>query len=313
MILVTGGCGYIGSELVPLLTGKGYEVRVLDNFSSGSVEALKKCSGSVEIVEGDVRDVKTVKRAAKDAEAIVHLAAITGADTSFKIREAVFDVNYKGTKAVLEAASRHCEKLVFASSCNIYGRQQGVITETTPPNPVNPYAESKLMAENLCRKYSEEQGLDIVSLRTATLYGYAPGIRYNLVVNLFIKNAIERKPIIIYGDGTNWRPFIHVRDAARAFLLALEYKNRGYEVFNSGSTRENYTIAQIASTISNFFYGIKINYLRDKYPGPSYRVDFTKIEEKMGFRCEYTLRSGVMELIYKLAGPVLLQKYSEYH
>ncbi len=299
-VLVTGGCGYIGSELVPLLLEKGYDVTILDNFSMSSPSILFNLRKDVNFIFGDIRNEEDVKSALKGCDAVVHLAALTGADESFKAKERTFDINLRGTENLLKlAADEEVERFVFSSSCNIYGRQEGVISEESKPNPLNPYAESKRLAEEACLKYQRERGLSTSILRLSTLYGYAPGVRFNLVINMFALYALTNHPLTIYGDGTNWRPYIHVKDAAKAFLFALERRDFEKEVFNVGSNRENYRIKDIVALFKEAFKkNLGVVYLRDKDSGPSYRVDFSKIE-RAGFSCERSVKDGIKELIEK--------------
>ncbi len=294
MILVTGGFGYVGSALVPMLLNEGYYVRVLDNFHNSKMENLKEYLNKIEIIRGDIREREIIKKALKDVNIVIHLAALTGADSSFKLRKEFMSVNFYGTK-ILAENSLNVDKFIFASSCNVYGKQNSIVNEDSVPNPLNPYAESKVLAENFLKKLSYENGLNCICLRLATLYGYSKGIRFNLVVNKFVKNALERKPLTIYGDGRNWRPFLHVKDAAKAFVLALNY-NTKFDIFNVGSNEENYRIIDVAGIIKEYI-NAEIVYLKDKNPAPSYKIDFSKIKNKLNFKPIYNLREGIEETI----------------
>ncbi len=301
-VLVTGGCGYIGSELIPLLLERSYDVTILDNFSLSSPSVLFYFKKNINFVFGDIRNKDDVRSALKDCDAVIHLAALTGADESFNAKERTFDINLRGTEVLLEASvSAEVKKFIFSSSCNIYGRQNRVISENTKPKPRNPYAESKHLAEEACLKYQQNYGLVTSILRLSTLYGYAPGIRFNLVINMFALYALTNHPLTIYGDGTNWRPYIHVKDAARAFLFALERRDFENDVFNVGSNRENYRIRDIVALFKDTFKkNLQVVYLRERDPGPSYRVDFSKIE-KTGFSCKRSVKNGIKELIEKFS------------
>jgi UDP-glucose 4-epimerase len=304
-VLVTGGLGYIGSALVPqLVTQPDVEhVTVLDNLSSGSPRTLAGTGlggpTDVGFRRADVREYGAVESAMRGVDAVVHLAAVTGASSTHDRREETMAINRDGTENVLTAAAKQdVENVVIASSCNNYGRTASTdIDEDTKPDPLNPYAESKVESERLLADAVEQHGFDGTALRMSTNYGFAPGIRFNLVVNHFVFRALTDRPLTVYGDGTNWRPFIHVRDAARAFAHAVCHPEQWSEnVYNVGATDENYRIAEVAELIrEELNSGLEITYLEDEQPGPSYHVNFDRLEST-GFAPEYTLREGVREL-----------------
>jgi len=300
-ILVTGGLGYIGSVLVPLLAGEERvdRVVVMDDESMGSPRSLKGAlDDGVDFRRGDVREYGDVESAMRDCGAVVHLAAITGAASTRDRREETFAINRDGTENVLTAAGKlGVDNVVFASSCNLYGRATSRdLDETVAPDPINPYAETKLEGERLLREAIEEFGFDGTALRMATNYGDAPGVRFNLVVNAFVFRALTGRSLTVYGDGSNWRPFVHVRDAARAYAhAALESDAWDRIVYNVGSNDGNYRIAEIAETVSEEVAPVDVTYLEDEHPGPSYHVNFDRIAAT-GYEPEWTLREGVRDL-----------------
>jgi len=304
-VLVTGGLGYIGSALVPqLVTQSDVEhVTVLDNLSSGSPRTLTGTGlggpNDIGFRRADVREYGAVESAMRGIDAVVHLAAVTGASSTHARREETLAINRDGTENVLTAAAKQdVETVVFASSCNNYGRTATTdIDEDTEPDPLNPYAESKVQSEELLAEAVDEHEFDGTALRMSTNYGYAPAIRFNLVVNHFVFRALTDRPLTVYGDGSNWRPFIHVRDAARAFAHAVCHPEQWPEdVYNVGATDENYRIAEVAEIIrEELNSGLEVTYLEDEQPGPSYHVNFDRLEST-GFEPEYTLREGVREL-----------------
>ncbi len=302
-VLVTGGCGYIGSVLIPQLQAdtEVNQVRVLDSLVDGSPRNLfgGDITTGFEFRQGDVRNYGDVEDAVRGVDSIIHLAAITGADETHKIRDRTYAVNLDGTNNVLRAARKFgIETVVFASSCNNYGRATSMnIDETVEPDPINPYAESKYNAESLLAEFAEETGGNATALRMSTNYGYAPGMRFNLVVNHFVFCALTNHPLTVYGDGSNWRPFIHVKDAAAAFRHAACNPMQWPElIYNVGGNEENYQITKIAETVREIINrDLDITYLRDENPGPSYHVNFDRLNET-GFELEWTLREGVREL-----------------
>ncbi|QSG10175.1 NAD-dependent epimerase/dehydratase family protein [Halapricum desulfuricans] len=301
-VLVTGGCGYIGSALLPLLQDDPdvEGVTVLDSLANGSPRNLLEAElgDGLAFRRGDVREYGDVESAMRGADTVVHLAAITGASSTHDRREETFAVNRDGTTNVLTAAAKlDVENVVFASSCNNYGRTTETnIDEETAMDPLNPYAETKVESERELAERAETSGFDATALRMATNFGYAPGVRFNLVVNLFVFRALTDRPLTVYGDGTNWRPFIHVRDAARAFKhAAVSPGDWPRQVYNVGSNEGNYRISEIAEVVSEEVGDVDITYLEDEHPGPSYHVNFDRVAET-GFETEWTLRDGVRDL-----------------
>lgn len=288
-VLVTGGAGYVGSVLLPSLVEEGHEVCVLDSFTGSSPRNLMG-SPEYEFVRGDVRDHGAVKRALDGVSAVIHLAAVTGAADSHDIRETVLDVNFRGTETVVAAAvDSGVERFVLASSCNVYGNAfDEDLDEEAEPRPANPYAESKLEAERAVA----DAPLQSASLRLATNFGWSPGVRFNLVVNDFVFRALNDEPLTVYGDGSNWRPFMHVEDSARAFTAALSMDPG---VYNVGLG--NFRISEIAEAVERGVDdSIEVDYLRERDPGPSYHVDFTAASEQ-GFEPSIGLDEGIAELV----------------
>lgn len=198
-VLVTGGCGYIGSALVPQLLAdeRVDDVVVLDSLSSGSPANL---AGSIRddlrFRRGDVREYGAVEDAVRSVDAVIHLAAITGAASTHDRKAETFAVNRDGTENVLTAAGKFdVENVVVASSCNNYGRAASTdIDEETEQNPLNPYAESKVASEELLAEAVEKYDLDGTALRMSTNYGWSPGVRFNLVVNHFVFRGLTDRP-----------------------------------------------------------------------------------------------------------------------
>jgi len=305
-VLVTGGCGYIGSALVPQLLedSRVAEVVVFDSLASGSpANLVGSVSEDLVFRRGDVREYGDVESVMRGVDSVIHLAAITGAASTHDRREETFAVNRDGTENVLTAAGKFdVGSVVLASSCNNYGRAASTdIDEETPQNPLNPYAESKVAAEELLVEAVEEYGIDGTALRMSTNYGWSPGIRFNLVVNHFVFRGLTNRPLTVYGDGSNWRPFIHVRDAARAYAqAALEPESWPQQVYNVGSNDANYRIVEIAEIVrEELDRELDVTYLEDQHPGPSYHVNFDRLAET-GFEPEWTLRDGIRDIVSEL-------------
>jgi nucleoside-diphosphate-sugar epimerase len=252
-----------------------------------------------------VREYGDVESVVRGVDTIIHLAAVTGADSTHDRRAETFAINRDGTENVLTAAGKFdVDNVVIASSCNNYGRAASTdIDEETPQNPLNPYAESKVAAEELLTEAMESHGFDGTALRMSTNYGWSPGVRFNLVVNHFVFRGLTGRPLTVYGDGGNWRPFIHVDDAARAYAhAALEPEAWPQQVYNVGSNDANYQIAEIAEIVrEELDRDLDVTYLEDEHPGPSYHVNFDRLDET-GFEFEWTLREGIGDMVDELQG-----------
>jgi UDP-glucose 4-epimerase len=217
-VLVTGGAGFIGSNLVALLIHERQTVVVLDNFSSGYGGNLEPFP-SVRVVEGDVRDDSAVRDAIAGCDAVFHLAASVGNTRSIEHPIEDSEINVIGTLRVLEAA-RHAgvRKLVFSSSAGIFGELKTIpICEDHPAEPDSPYGASKLGAEKLCLAYAKLYPLECVCLRYFNVYGVNQRYdAYGNVIPIFAHRALRGEPLVIYGDGEQTRDFVNVRDVAMA-------------------------------------------------------------------------------------------------
>jgi len=226
-ILITGGCGFIGTNLVKYLSERGFKVRILDNLSTGKEENLRKLQSqdsrfsTVDLIIGDIRNRGEVSQAVKGVDAVVHLAAHTSVVASLENPKQDWDVNVNGTLNLLEACRQNgVAKFIFASSNAAVGEQTPPIDEMKITKPLSPYGAYKLAGEALCSSYYHSFGLKTVSLRFANCYGPYSDHKTS-VVSRFIKWAKEEKPLMIYGDGNQTRDFVHVDDVCQAIYLAL--------------------------------------------------------------------------------------------
>ena len=234
--LVTGGCGFIGVNLVSRLAGRGARVRILDNLSLGRREDVAPFG--IDLRVGDIRDMAALKDACQGMDVVVHLAAHTRVVESISHPELNFEINAIGTMNVLRAC-RHAgvKKLIFASTGGaILGEQVPPVHEGMVPRPVSPYGASKLVGEAYCSAFCGSFGLNTVALRFSNVYGpfsYHKGS----VVAQFFRNLMREEPLVIYGDGQQTRDFLYVDDLVDAVLLADEAETPG-EVFQIASGRE---------------------------------------------------------------------------
>ena len=221
VLLVTGGCGFIGTNLVMTLVAHGARVRVLDNLVGGKWSPV--LTSSVEFINGDVRDFEAVKRAVAGVSKVIHLAAIGSVVDSVMDPLRSFEVNVAGTLTVLRACvAAQVNRLVFASTGGAaIGEHIGPVHEEAVPKPVSPYGASKVAGEAYCHAFAKSSGLHTIALRFANVYGPYSEHKRSAVVN-FIRAVEEDKPIEVYGDGSATRDFLYVTDLCNGILLALE-------------------------------------------------------------------------------------------
>jgi len=262
--LVTGGAGFIGSNIVKELLKRSEQVRVLDNFATGKRENLFEFRGNqnFELIEGDLRSFHIVRNAVKGIDYILHQGALPSVPRSINDPITTNDVNILGTLNILEAAKEFgVKRVVYASSSSVYGNSEGSAsgrseilpkTEDMPVQPLSPYAVSKYTAERYCQIYYKIYGLETVVLRYFNVFGpnQDPTSQYSAVIPKFIKLIKENKRPIIYGDGTQSRDFTYVSNNVEANLLACTAKNVTGEVFNI-ACGERYTLLQLVENINN--------------------------------------------------------------
>jgi UDP-glucose 4-epimerase len=235
--LVTGGAGFIGSNIVHKLVLQDQPVRVLDNFSTGRrVNLAGIASSHLELLEGDLRDIETCRRAVRGVDFVLHLGAIPSVQRSVENPIDSNDVNINGTLNLLIAArDAGVKRLVFASSSSVYGDAPTLPKqEDMLPQPLSPYAVSKLTAEKYCQVFTLAYGLETVSLRYFNVFGprQDPSSQYSAVIPLFIKAMLAGKSPVIYGDGLQSRDFTYISNVVEANLLATTAPNAAGQVFN---------------------------------------------------------------------------------
>lgn len=302
-ICVIGGAGFLGSTLVEQLLGDGHEVTILDAFLYGD-DGIRHLLGrpDLELVCGDLRDIRVTVQAFRHADAIVHLGALVGDPACAIDEQLTLEINRDATaKAAAIAHGLGIQRFIFASTCSIYGASAGVLDEDSPLAPISVYARSKMESEQLLLAHPGQDFWPTV-LRFGTLYGQSQRERFDLVVNLLTAQAVATGEITIFG-GTQWRPFVHVRDAADAILWCLHAPGPavGGQVFNVGGDDENYTVAQIAEIISAAVPGVKVNMAPGTVEEANYRVSFARIRSAIGFAPQRTVADGVAEIAASIA------------
>ena len=296
-VLVTGGAGFIGSHVVEKLVKQGYQVRVLDDLSTGSLDNLSNVVGDIEFIKGDVRDYEAVSRAVEGVDLIVHEAAITSVVRSIEDPLTTSLVNVQGTLNLLWASVRNSiKRFVYASSSSIYGDTPALPKhEELTPNPLSPYAVSKLAGEEYCQVFHKVYGLSTVALRYFNVYGprqhYGP---YSGVVSIFINRILNKQPPVIYGDGEQTRDFTFVEDVAEATIKALETEGIDGEVFNVGCGSP-ISINQLAKTLMEVA-GVSFEPIYTEPRKGDIRhshADIKKAKELLKWRPSTTLREGL--------------------
>ena len=308
--LVTGGAGFIGSHIVEELLRRGDTVRVLDNFSSGTRENLNEFRGSpgfrtgqgnLEILEGDLRDARSVKAAVRDMDRVFHLAAFVSVPQSMVDPETCFAVNVGGTVSLLEAARRAgARKIVLSSSTAVYGDTDVFpTTEETPLRPLSPYALSKQVNELYARLYTRTMGLPVTALRYYNVYGprQRPDSDYAAVIPIFVRHLVAGEQITIFGDGKQSRDFIFVKDVVRANLLASESDAAG-EAFNICTGRET-NLLDLMEELSEVSPRQPEVLFEAPRPGDIYRSvgSPARAAASFGFRAQTSLADGLAQTV----------------
>lgn len=302
-ILVTGGAGYIGSVVVIQLLKRGHKVKCLDRFFFGK-ESLKEVTSSpdLELIKDDIRwfDPKILK----NVDAVLDLAALSNDPSGELDPSNTFDINYKGRVRVAQM-SKECgvKRYVLASSCSIYGFNKNIndgsnlLDETSAIDPLTTYAKANGKAEEEILPLASSK-FAVTALRFATVYGYSGRMRFDLAINAWVLDLYKNQRIRVMRDGTQWRPFIHIKDAATAYELILDQATDviNGQIFNVGFDEQNYQILPLSEIIAK---SVNLDYETEWYGSNdfrSYKVSFRKFKEMVNFKAAYTPREGALEV-----------------
>jgi nucleoside-diphosphate-sugar epimerase len=293
--LVTGGAGFIGTNIVKLLLSKGHKVRVIDNYSGGKYE--NRFQKDAEYIEGDIRNQKEIEKAMKGIDGVFHLAAVPRVPYSVEHPFETNDNNVTGTLNVLIAArDAKVKRVIFSTSSSVYGGDTGgkPMNEEMKFNPKSPYALHKLAGQEYCRLFSELYGLETVALCYFNVYGpyLDPNGAYALVIGKFLQQRSEGKPLTICGDGEYLRDYTHVSDVARANLLAMESDTVGKgDLINIGCGRP-FSVNQLAKLI-----GGETVFVPER-PGDVRftKADISKAKKLLGWEPTIQLEEGIAQL-----------------
>jgi len=301
--LVTGGAGFIGSHLVDRLVRDGYGVRVVDDLSTGRLDNIAGHlnAGKVDFVKGDIRDVSLVTKSVDDVDVVVHLAALTSVPFSVANPDLTFDVNLVGTLNLIRAcAQEQVGRLVFVSSCAVCGDPEFLpVREEHRPNPISPYAESKLLGERYCLGFQDRQLLPSVVLRFFNVYGPRQGMNdYSGVITRFINLVRRKEPLVVYGDGSQTRDFVCVYDVIDAVLASMTSDDVEGEVFNVGSGKPT-SISELAKTVLDLA-GVDLMIRYEKPRAGDIKnsyADISKAKKLLGYEPKVSLRDGLQLLL----------------
>jgi nucleoside-diphosphate-sugar epimerase len=305
IVTVTGGAGYVGAPLVEELRNAGHDVIVLDALLHGQERIARDLEArGAEVVRGDVRDDDSRRRVLRDADALVHLAAIVGDPACAKDPELSRSVNVEGSRALFsDAVELGVKRMIFASTCSNYGRMADPtvpVDETGELAPVSLYAEQKVQVEQELLN-GNGTGALATCLRFATVYGVGERMRFDLTINEFTRDLWADRELEVFGE-LFWRPYVHVRDAARGVVAVLEAPSDrvGGQVFNVGHTDENYRKLDLVEIIKSRLGRGKVHFVQRDEDPRDYKVSFEKIHRELEFEPLYRVPDGVAEIVEAL-------------
>jgi nucleoside-diphosphate-sugar epimerase len=298
-VLVTGGAGYIGSILTRTLLERGYDVTCLDRFFFGE-DSVKEIAKRIALVKDDIRWFEPAILDGVDA--VFDLASLSNDPSGELDPQKTLEINYKGRARVAALAKKHnVKKYVLASTCSVYGFQEGILNEESGLNPLTTYAKANVLAEKEVLPLADKS-FSVTALRQATVYGFSPRMRFDLAINGMVLGFFRNGKVPIMRDGEQWRPFVHVRDTSKAFIKVLESDSDlvSGQVFNVGSNEQNVQVFKLAQLVAESI-GLSFNY--EWYGSPdkrSYKVSFDKIRRKLNYQLDCTPKDGSREVFESL-------------
>ena len=299
---MTGGAGYIGSVLTRKLVERGYSVRVLDSliFGKNGISELVSTK-SVELIEDDIRNEKALEKAVKGMDCAIHLAAIVGEPLCNKISVAAMQINELATLKLLHTSKKEgISRFIYSSTCSNYGVASETVDESTPVNSLSLYSETKVRSESYTSQL-KDSNFETCILRFATAFGLSPRMRFDLLLQEFIRDAIIDSKIVVFGPNY-WRPLVHVDDISNACILAIEKPSEiiSGEIYNVGHNAENYTKMKLAELVQEQIPSAEIKVQELKKDPRNYKVSFDKIKNKLNFQITKTVSDGIREIVNEI-------------
>ena len=298
-ILVTGGGGYVGSELVTELADNGYEVVCLDRFSYGEPQFGKKYENMIEILKSDIRNVDSKILAGIDI--VIDLAVRSKNFESDKDDKEISDVNHKARVNIAKLSkSVGVKRYILGSSTSMYGQNNVIVDENSPVNPISSYDKANRSAEIDILPLNNSN-FTVTILRFSSIYGISKRMRWDQSVNNMILEFYKTGKILVKGQH-NKRPFLHINDAVQSYKITIKSPNEkiGGEIFNVGSDNQNYDMKHVANEIKNTIGQNCDIELRNALDGNSYTVSFQKIKQILNFKTKYTLQEGIKQIYEEL-------------
>lgn len=305
-ILVTGGAGYVGSVLVPELVNQGHQVKCLDRFFFGSEYlSSKQFEGNVELIKDDIRWFDS--NILDDVDIVMDLAALSNDPVGDLDPEKTYQINHLGRSRVAQLSKKSgVKQYILASSASVYGQQNDIVNEDSPVNPITDYSKANRKAEIDTLKLNDDN-FTVTVLRFSSIYGISPRMRFDLAVNSMALELFKTGKIIVRGK-SNTRPFLHIKDAARAYVIVINSpkdKISG-QIFNVGSDDQNYEMYKLAKEVGDSIgkkYDIEA---KDTQDHRSYVASFKKIKEILGFTTKFTVKDGSIEIYRALESGELI-------
>ena len=305
-ILVTGGGGYLGGELVAQAIALGHQVRVMDRFCflPPSLEPEKMfepelASGRLQLIQGDIRRLQEHPGLLDGVDTVIHLAGLSSDPTCDLDPEMAHEINVECTlELARQAIEANVKDFVFASTCAVYGNGVfEILDEESPANPVSVFAETKLKAEQALLNMTSTSFAPVVA-RMGTLFGFSKRMRFDLAVNYMVAAAMRNKRIVVRGGGSQWRPFLHIRDAASVLLRLASFSDDlvAGKIFNVGSDAQNIRIKELAQLVSDALGGVEIDLAKDDDDLRNYRVRFTKLNALLDTPPMQGISKGIEEI-----------------
>jgi len=297
-ILITGGAGFQGSHLTEALLKKGHQITVLNSYSERSQKNLESIKKDINLVWGSVTDKEVVEKSTRDQDVIFHMASHINVDDSITDPRSTIQVNIMGTLNVLEAVRQHKNRLIFTSTCEVYGETttNKAIKETKELKPQSPYASSKAAADRLCYSYARTYNTNVNIIRPFNVFGpRQKDKKGGALIPTLIRQALERKPITVFGKGKQTRDYTYIDDLIKGYLLILDHELPSGEVINFGTGKET-SVMEIAEFIASKLKA-KITFIKSR-PGEVKKIitDISKAK-KLGFKPRVDIWKGINKCI----------------